>query len=39
VAAAAQGALAELLQHECDHLNGILCTMRAIDSQSFRWRL
>lgn len=30
--------LAELLQHEYDHLNGILCTMRAVDSQSFRWR-
>ncbi|WP_027000993.1 peptide deformylase [Eisenibacter elegans] len=30
--------LAELLQHECDHLDGVLCTMRAIDSQSFRWR-
>jgi peptide deformylase len=30
--------LAELLQHECDHLDGILCTMRAIDHQSFRWR-
>lgn len=30
--------LAELLQHEYDHLEGILCTMRAIDAQSFRWR-
>lgn len=30
--------LAELLQHEYDHLNGVLCTMRAIDNQSFRWR-
>jgi peptide deformylase len=30
--------LAELIQHECDHLDGILCTMRAIDAQSFRWR-
>lgn len=30
--------LAELLQHECDHLDGILCTMRAIDEKSFRWR-
>lgn len=28
----------ELLQHEYDHLDGILCTMRAIDGQSFRWR-
>ncbi|MBD2723890.1 MULTISPECIES: peptide deformylase [Hymenobacter] len=33
-----QGALSELLQHECDHLDGVLCTMRAIDAQSFRWR-
>lgn len=32
------GDLSELLQHEYDHLNGILCTMRAIDGQSFRWR-
>jgi len=31
--------LAELLQHECDHLDGILCTMRAIDDKSFKWRL
>jgi peptide deformylase len=30
--------LSELLQHECDHLDGVLCTMRAIDGQSFRWR-
>lgn len=30
--------LAELLQHECDHLDGILCTMRAIDERSFKWR-
>jgi peptide deformylase len=30
--------LAELLQHEYDHLNGILCTMRAIDDKSFKWR-
>jgi peptide deformylase len=33
-----EGSLSELLQHECDHLNGILCTMRAIDDQSFKWR-
>jgi peptide deformylase len=33
-----ENALAELLQHEYDHLNGILCTMRAIDEKSFRWR-
>ena len=30
--------LSELLQHECDHLDGILATMRAIDDQSFKWR-
>lgn len=30
--------LAELLQHEVDHLDGILCTMRAVDNQAFRWR-
>jgi len=28
--------LSELLQHEIDHLKGILCTMRAIDNKSFR---
>lgn len=31
-------ALSELIQHEYDHLNGVLCTMRAVDGQSFRWR-
>lgn len=31
-------ALAELLQHEVDHLDGVLCTMRAIDERSFKWR-
>jgi peptide deformylase len=30
--------LSELLQHEYDHLNGVLCTMRAVDDKSFRWR-
>ena len=30
--------LAELIQHEYDHLEGILATQRAIDSQSFRWK-
>lgn len=30
--------LSELIQHEYDHLNGVLCTMRAIDGQSFKWR-
>jgi len=33
-----EDALSELLQHENDHLNGILCTMRAIDEKSFKWR-
>lgn len=28
--------LSELLQHEVDHLDGILATMRAVDGQSFR---
>jgi len=32
------GAISELIQHEFDHLNGILCTMRAIDQKSFRWK-
>ena len=27
--------LSELLQHECDHLDGILATQRAVDSRSF----
>ena len=30
-----EGDMAELLQHEYDHLDGILATMRAIDSRSF----
>ncbi len=30
--------LSELLQHEYDHLDGILCTMMAIDEKSFKWR-
>jgi peptide deformylase len=34
-----EDALSELLQHEYDHLDGILCTMRAVDNQSFRWRM
>ncbi|WP_425636767.1 peptide deformylase [Algoriphagus yeomjeoni] len=32
------GAISELIQHEFDHLNGILCTMRAIDQKSFKWK-
>ncbi|GAB3497071.1 peptide deformylase [Spirosoma knui] len=31
-------AMSELIQHEYDHLNGVLCTMRAVDQQAFRWR-
>lgn len=31
--------LSELLQHEYDHLNGILCTMRAVDTKSLKWRI
>ena len=31
--------LSELLQHEYDHLNGVLCTMRAMDDKSFKWRI
>ena len=30
--------LSELLQHEYDHLEGIICTFRAINSKSFKWR-
>ena len=30
--------MSELLQHEYDHLDGILCTMRAVDNKSFKWR-
>ena len=33
-----EDSLSELLQHEYDHLDGILSTQRAIDNQSFRWR-
>ena len=33
-----EGDLAELLQHEYDHLDGILATMRAIDNRSFVMR-
>lgn len=34
-----EDALSELLQHEYDHLNGIVCTMRAIDEKAFKWRM
>lgn len=30
--------LAELIQHEYDHLEGILAMQRAIDNQPFRWK-
>ena len=30
--------ISELIQHEYDHLDGILCTMRAIDEKAFQWR-
>lgn len=33
-----QNDVSELVQHEFDHLNGILCTMRAIDEKAFKWR-
>jgi peptide deformylase len=32
------GGMSELLRHECDHLDGILCTMRAVDEKAFKWR-
>ena len=31
--------ISELVQHEYDHLNGVLCTMRAIDGQSFKYKM
>ena len=31
-------ALSELVQHEYDHLDGILATQRALDNKSFKWR-
>ena len=30
--------LSELIQHEHDHLDGILATQRVIDDKSFRWK-
>ena len=35
---ALEGDLSELLQHEYDHLDGILATMRAVDNKSFYMR-
>ncbi|MFB0918779.1 MAG: peptide deformylase [Clostridiaceae bacterium] len=33
-----EGDLSELLQHEYDHLDGILATMKAIDNKSFQMK-
>jgi len=33
-----EGDLSELLQHECDHLDGILAVQRAVDGKSFALR-
>lgn len=33
-----EDSLSELMQHEYDHLDGILAISRAIDNQSFKWR-
>ncbi|WP_167613122.1 peptide deformylase [Maribellus sediminis] len=30
--------MSELIQHEYDHLDGILATQRAIDAESFKWK-
>jgi peptide deformylase len=32
-----EGGMSELMQHECDHLMGILATQRAMDNQSFKF--
>ena len=32
-----EGDISELLQHEYDHLEGILSTMRVVDNKSFLW--
>jgi peptide deformylase len=31
-------AISELLQHECDHLDGVLAVQRAVDGRSFAYR-
>ena len=33
-----ENGLSELLQHEYDHLEGIICILRAINLKSFKWR-
>jgi peptide deformylase len=30
--------LSELMQHEIDHLDGVLATMRALDERSLKWK-
>lgn len=35
---ALEDSLSELLQHECDHLDGILAVARAVDARSFALR-
>jgi peptide deformylase len=35
---ALEGDLSELLQHECDHLDGVLAVARAVDGRSFALR-
>jgi len=32
------GSLSELLQHECDHLDGVLAVARAIDGRAFAYK-
>lgn len=34
-----EGDLSELMQHEIDHLDGVLATMRAKDERAFQWRI
>lgn len=33
-----EGDMSELIQHEYDHLNGIVATQRALDNKSFKFR-
>ena len=33
-----EDAMSELIQHEYDHLDGILAVQRAIDKHSFKWK-
>ncbi len=32
------GAMSELIQHEYDHLNGVLAIERAVDPRAFKWK-